>query len=268
MPKIDLSNENIVHIKKDGIEYLQFRKLLEYKNIQHCFTLAPLNFESNSSYETKKEEVAENYKKICKSLNLDYKNIIRPYQTHTANIEIVKDIFLEKPSIFSKEYKEIDGLITNKTDKVLSLTYADCIPLYFFEPEKNVIANIHSGWMGTTKKIGKIAVQKMIDEYECKAEKIICCIGPTIRKCHFEVEKDVKNIFENAFSYENIDKKQNNKYYIDAVEINKKMLLEAGLKQENIIDSKICTVCNCNKMYSYRGNAKTELRNTAIICLK
>ena len=29
----DLSNKNIIHVKKDGIEYLQFRKLLEYSDI-------------------------------------------------------------------------------------------------------------------------------------------------------------------------------------------------------------------------------------------
>ena len=35
----DLSNENVIHIKKDELEYIQFKKLLEYKNIEHCFTL-------------------------------------------------------------------------------------------------------------------------------------------------------------------------------------------------------------------------------------
>ena len=37
---MDLSNENVVHIKQNGVEYLQFRRLLEYKdNIIHAFTL-------------------------------------------------------------------------------------------------------------------------------------------------------------------------------------------------------------------------------------
>ena len=37
---MDLSNENVVHVKKNGIEYLQFRKLLEYKDkINHVYTL-------------------------------------------------------------------------------------------------------------------------------------------------------------------------------------------------------------------------------------
>ena len=50
----DLSNENIIHIKRDKLEYIQFKKLLEYKNIKHCFTLKPLDFAGNSNYEEKK----------------------------------------------------------------------------------------------------------------------------------------------------------------------------------------------------------------------
>lgn len=42
----DLSNENMIHVKKDGIEYLQFRKLLEFEDLVNCFTLKTgnLNF--------------------------------------------------------------------------------------------------------------------------------------------------------------------------------------------------------------------------------
>ena len=58
----DLSNENIIHVNKNGLEYIQFKKLLEFKNINHCFTLKPLDFASNATYEEKKEEVEENFK--------------------------------------------------------------------------------------------------------------------------------------------------------------------------------------------------------------
>ena len=41
---MNLSNENVIHIKQDEIEYLQFRRLLEYKdNIIHAFTLGVNN---------------------------------------------------------------------------------------------------------------------------------------------------------------------------------------------------------------------------------
>ena len=138
----DLSNENIIHVKKNGIEYIQFKKLLEYEDIlAHCFTLKPLDFGDNSNYESKKDLVTDNYKLICNELNIDYKNIVRPYQTHTNNVAEAKG----NVGIFLNEYTDIDGLITDKSNKVLSLTYADCTPLYLFDPVKKVIGNIHSG---------------------------------------------------------------------------------------------------------------------------
>lgn len=268
---IDLSNENIVHIKKQGLEYIQFRKLLEYKDIlTHCFTLKPLDFGHNSNYENKKDVVTNNYKLICDELKIDYKNIVRPYQTHT---NIVKELG-EDVGIFLKDYIDVDGIITNKQNRILSLTYADCTPIYLFDPIKKAIGNIHSGWKGTAKSIAEKSIEKMIEIYESNPKDIICAIGPTIRNCHFEVEEDVKEIFKNEFkAMENIitigqikDRKQ--KYYIDTVKINKNMLIQMGLREENIIDSKICTVCNSDLIHSYRKDGSESGRNTSLIMLK
>ena len=262
----DLSNSNIIHIKKDGLEYIQFRKLLEYPNLQHAFTLKPLDFGGFSSYEKNKEAITNNYNRICDSLGIDYKNICRPEQTHTDRIEKIED---GDEGIYLEKYSNVDGLITDKKEKALVLAFADCTPLLFFDPVKNVIGNIHSGWRGTVQTIGKNAVEKMISCYGCNVSDIICCIGPTIRKCHFEVDTDVKDIFYEKFKDEiEIEKyitTKNDKYYIDTVEINKQILLNLGLKEENIIDSGICTVCNENKIHSYRAHKEKSGRNITII---
>lgn len=267
----DLSNENIIHIKKDGLEYIQFRKLIEYEDIlTHAFTLKPLDFGDNENYEDKKDIATDNYKLICNELNIDYKNIVRPYQTHTNNVKEVG----ENKGIFLKEHTDVDGLITNKPNNILSLTFADCTPIYLFDPNKKAIANIHSGWQGTVKQIAKKAIEKMIETYGSNPKDIICAIGPTIRKCHFEVEDDVKEMFLNQFKCMSDIitigeiKQGKQKYYIDTVRINKNMLMEMGLKQENIIDSKICTVCNSDLIHSYRKDGKDAGRNTALMMLK
>ena len=281
----DLSNENIVHVNKNGIEYIQFRKLLEYPNINHALTLKPLNFEGFSTYEKNKEKITREYQKICDILNIDYKNICRPKQTHTSNVRSVED---GDEGIYNPKYTDVDGLVTNKSNKALVVAFADCMPLLFFDPVRNVIANTHSGWRGTVALIGKETVEKMIKDYECNPKDIICCIGPTIRQCHFKVDEDVKDIFYNQFKdkiqiekyitnknkeFENeltecMERRLNsseNKYYIDTVEINKQVLLKMGLKEENIIDSKICTVCEEKQIHSYRAHGKKAGRNISII---
>lgn len=181
---------------------------------------------------------------------------------------------MTKLGVFNENFIDIDGLTTNKSERVLSLTFADCTPLYLFDKNKKVIGNIHSGWQGTTKEIAKKAVQFMKQKYNCNPGDIICVIGPTIRKCHFEVQKDVRDIFYKEFSYmKNINdiieyNQETKTYFIDTVAINKNLLKEEGVPEHNIIDSKICTYCNSNIIHSYRKEGKNAGRNTAVICLK
>ena len=174
--------------------------------------------------------------------------------------------------IYLKKFDNVDGFVTNKKNKVLMLGFADCTPLMFFDPVKNVIGNAHSGWKGTLKRIGEKTIEKMTSEYKCNPEDIICLIGPHIRKCHFEVEDDVKELFYNEFkNLENIDEfikynRKNKKYHIDTATINKQTLLKIGLKEENIIDSSVCTVCNSDICHSYR--AEKELSGRAVTAIE
>ena len=143
----------------------------------------------------------------------------------------------------------------------------------FFDPVNKVIANVHSGWRGTIQRISVKTVQKMINKFNCKPENIICCICPSIRKCHFEVENDVKEIFEKEFKDLKIEQnndimekqKDKEKWNIDTVLINKILLKQEGLKQENIIDSGICSVCNSDLIHSYRVEKQGYGLATALI---
>lgn len=266
-----IRNKEIVIIQDGKSRILQFKKLLEYSNVlSHAFTLRPLHFGSNDTYAKKKNEVDNNYKLVCELLGVDSKSIIRPYQTHTNN---VKDV-TEEIGVFPKELEDVDGLVTNQKNKILSLTFADCTPIYLLDKNKKIIGNIHSGWQGTVKKIAKSGVEFMKQKYNCNPKDIICVIGPTIRKCHFEAQKDVRDIFYNTFSYmENINQiieynEKTKSYFIDTVEINKNLLQEEGILEENIIDSKVCTFCNSDIIHSYRKEGEKTGRNTALICLK
>ena len=159
---------------------------------------------------------------------------------------------------------------------MLSTTNADCILLLFFDPVTKTIANVHSGWKGTLQRISVETVDKMIKEYGCNPDDIICCICPSIRKCHFEVDKDVKDLFENEFEdlqiSENQDimekQKDNEKWNIDTVLINKILLKKKGLKEESIIDSGLCSVCNKDLIHSFRAEGQGYGLATALISLE
>ena len=294
----DLSNEKVIHIKDKGIEFLQFRKLLEYKDIiYHAYALGlDVGFKTTTPNQKptspKRMELAKkSYKKLCSSIGSNDTHIVQANQNHTDIIKIVQTkINVDKPDFSLTEEGIEDGLITNKKHLALATTNADCILLLFFDPVKNVIANTHSGWKGTLQRISIKAVHKMMKEFESNPQDIICCICPSIRKCHFEVDKDVKDMFEkefydlkNAIFIDIEEKKQekiiqvtdfieekieNTKWNIDTVLINKILLQKEGLKPENIIDSGICSVCHSDIIHSYRIEKKDYNTETAVIELK
>ena len=278
---MDLSNENVIHVEKEGIQYLQFRKLLKYSDIiTHGYSLGiDKNFRTARANKQKLPEqeakkAIKDYENLGKCIDIKLNKMVKPNQAHTDKIQIVEKHILENEPDFNLEvYDKTDGLITNKKDIALATTNADCILLLFFDPVNKVIANVHSGWRGTIQRISVKTVQKMVNKFNCKPENIICCICPSIRKCHFEVENDVKEIFEKEF--EDLKIEQNNdimekqkdkeKWNIDTVLINKILLKQEGLKQENIIDSGICSVCNSDLIHSYRVERQGYGLATALI---
>lgn len=263
----DLSNENIIHVKKNGIEYLQFKKLLEYTDIiNHAYAIG-----LDKNYRTS-NNLKNNYKELCDALGIEYTNCVKPCQQHTKNIKnVTRKININEPDFEDEEYRETDGLITNQRGIAIATTNADCILLIFFDPIKKVISNVHSGWRGTLQRISVEAVNKMKNEYECNTGDIICCICPSIRKCHFKVHADVKEPYYNEFKtlkeIENliVPVPNEERWAIDTVEINKIILKQAGLKEKNIIDCDICSVCNSKQIHSFRVEGKGYGLGTAII---
>lgn len=267
---MDLSNDVVIHKKIEEIEILQFRKLLEFKNIKHAYALKPLDFrrheETSKFYE---------YKKLLEILNIKPETLLKVEQMHTDNIlKITAKENKNEPDIYLEYLENKDAAITNKKEITLATTNADCILLMFYDTKKNVIANVHSGWRGTFKKISQKTIKNMKEDYNCNPEDILCFICPSIRMCHFEVDEDVKIKCEEIFNY---TKKINEiikigrivdgvqKYNIDTVLINKIILEEEGIKKENIYDSNICSMCNSKMVHSRRVEGVDYGVGTAVI---
>ena len=258
-------NSEIKYVKGKNVDYIQFKRLLKH-GVKNAYTLRGENVDFSHYGESSNES----YKILCEELNLQEENLCIPIQRHTANVKCVGE---NKEDI---DFENVDGLITNQKNKILISRNADCILFLLFDPKNRVIANVHSGWKGTFQKIVEKTVIKMKNNYGSNTEDIICCISPCIRKCHFLVDEDVKELCENIFSFTEkvdtfiekadiIDGKQ--KYRIDTVEINKILLRDLGIKEKNIIDSNLCSVCNNDKFYSYRLEKENAKRNVMVVCL-
>lgn len=262
----DLFNNDIL-VKKEynGMEYVQFKRLLDL-GIKNAYSLKSEGF----GFRTDTKTEANSYKTLCEAIGLDYQNKIKPLQRHTSNVKCIDRI------IPREELLGIDGLITDKKEIVLATTNADCLLMLMYDPVKKVIANIHSGWRGTYEKIAERAIDKMVNYYRCDPKDIIVAMCPSIRKCHFEVEEEVKLLCEEIFKYTGrLDeiiavgevKDGVQKYLIDTILINKILLEGVGVLEENIIDSGICSMCHADKIHSRRVDGETYQLGSAIISL-
>ena len=194
-------NEIIKVVDNGKIEYIQFKKLLNYKNINHAYILKSydMNFRVGKDFRLI-EKVKNNLKIVSDNLGFDYNTIIRPDYNHSNNVSIVDQV-VDGPELKGERFINTDALITDKKKITIMSTNADCNLLLMYDPVKDVIANVHAGWRGTFDRIVENAVKCMISDFGCDPENIEVYFSPSIRKCHFEVEDDVKNICEEKFSY-------------------------------------------------------------------
>lgn len=261
----DLSNDIVIQKNKNGMNYLQFRKLLEL-NVKHAYALKGdfWNIERKGRNLLARKE---SFRRLCEAIELNAENLTKPNQMHTDNVAIIDKVCTQE------ELKDTDGVITAKENIVLATTNADCILYLLYDPQNRVIANIHSGWRGSYQRIVEKTIDKMIENFNCNPEDIIVCICPSIRRCCFEVDADVKEMFCEKFSFlENLDEfivngYNENKFYIDTVGINNCLLQAKGIKKENIYDSGICSVCNSDLVHSYRAEKEEFKLSAAIISL-
>ena len=101
-----------------------------------------------------------------------------------------------------KDYRDVDGLITNVSGLILGTFYADCVPLLFVDPVHHAIGCSHSGWRGTVGEMGKRQSKRCARRGGSCPEDIFAAIGPSICQDCYEVGKDVAEPFEKLFSRE------------------------------------------------------------------
>ena len=265
--------------EKNGVTYITFPSFDKCGTVRHAFTTR-LGGVSGGIYSTvntsftngdSRENVLENYRRVCGAIGVDVNKCVLSHQTHTVNLRTVTEEDIGKGIFRDRDYDNVDGLVTNVPGIVLVTQYADCVPLLFIDPEKRVIAASHAGWRGTVGKIGALTVQKMQNEFGCDPKNILVGIAPSIRRCCFEVDRPV---FEEFAAIDGIDIneicefRENGKYNIDLQKTNELILIGAGVPKENITVSDLCTKCHCDMFHSHRATGGKRGNNAALIALK
>lgn len=255
---LNIHNEN-------GLVYITF-PLFDKYGVKHAFTTRIggvsegmyASFNTGFSNGDKYENVYENFRRICKAIDVDERRLVFGKQTHTNNVRNVTEEDIGKGIVKPQDYDDVDGLITDLQNVGLVTQYADCVPLMFFDTKRRVIATSHAGWRGTCAEIGRVTVERMVSDFGCNTDDIIAAIGPCIGKCCYEVDDPVRDAFS-ALSYMDekriLTKKENGKYMLDLKEANRIILNNAGIADKNIDIADLCTCCNHTYLHSHRYTA-------------
>lgn len=204
----------------------------------------------------------EDVKRICEEYNFNYTDLMYNTQVHGATVRIIK-------TMDDKENndEEADGLLTSLKNVPLLIFTADCVPLVFYDSEKEVVGLAHAGWRGTYDNIAEEIIEILVNDYNCEKENIKVIIGPSVSGDSYEVSYELVEKFA-VHKIDNYYKKYEDKYYLDLWIINKGLLKRAGILDKNITLANFCTVKDNNQFFSYRLDNATTKRIGTFIELK
>lgn len=251
----------------DGTELvlLKYPLLEQTGMVEHCFTtrlggVSEGMFSSmNLSFSRgdKKEAVEENFRRLAAVLGKETGKFVFTDQTHTVNVRKVTAADAGKGLTRERDYRDVDGLITDEPGLVLSAFFADCVPLYFVDTVHHAIGLSHSGWRGTVRRMGAVTLEAMETAYGTQPKDVICAIGPSICQDCYEVSEDVAEEFAKEFpgrEREILADKGEGKYRLDLWRANTLVLKSAGVLPEHIAMTDICTCCNGKLLFSHRAS--------------
>jgi YfiH family protein len=213
------------------------------------------NFNLGFHVGDKLEDVCSNRNKLSELLDFPLEYWVGAEQTHNVAIKkITKADRGHGADSYYNAFKGTDGFYTNEEGILLTLCYADCVPLFFISPDHRMIGAAHAGWKGTVNEIARHMIQAW--EHEgISPNRIFVVMGPSIcEKCYI-VNHHVINFVENIL--EDVEKKPYNlikedQYSLDLHAVNHLILLKAGVPKENILITELCSSCDDTEFFSHR----------------
>jgi len=267
-------------IEKLGLlDMLFFANLSLHKGIRHFvstrsggYSKAPYNsLNLGLHVGDDPDKVLKNRKRLAEAIRIPLDQFTIAKQIHSGKVKIVSDELRGKGSRDEENaIEDTDAMVTNVPGICLIILVADCVPMLFFDPARNVIGAAHAGWRGTLQFIALHTVRAMEKDFGCSPHDILVGMGPSIGPCCYEVGPEViaqmKAVLSSHQEYIRHES-QNGKGYVDLQEANRDQLVRAGIRAENIETANQCTCHNADIFFSYRHEHGETGRFGAGICM-
>ncbi|MDR6997984.1 peptidoglycan editing factor PgeF [Neobacillus niacini] len=199
--------------------------------------------------------VCSNREKVADLLQFPLNHWVGAEQTHDIVIQKISKAARGKGSdAYEHSFKATDGFYTNEEGILLTLCFADCVPLFFIAPEKRLIGAAHAGWKGTVNGIASHMIRAFNKE-GINPNQIFVAIGPSIcKKCYIVDDRVIDFVVK---ALDDVEKKPYNlvnkgQYYLDLREVNRQILMKTGVPDQNILLTGLCSSCDEGEFFSHR----------------
>lgn len=204
----------------------------------------------------------ENRAKFLSSLGVNYRDLVCAKQVHGRDVLLAGEADRGKGALdYASSVESRDGFITAEKGLPVAVLTADCLPVFICDPLREAVGILHAGWRSTEQNICARGIELMRESFGSKAGDIVAGFGPCIRACCFEVEKGFKSNFSFGLSA------RGGKVFMDIALVNRRQLMECGVREENIFDSGVCTYSD-EGYFSFRKEAQDAGRFISVVMLK
>jgi YfiH family protein len=207
--------------------------------------------------------VSHNHNRMYEVLNLNADRVCTVWQVHSADV-----ITATQPNPEQRWLAQADGIVTDQPDTPLTMRFADCTPLFFFDPVQGVVGIAHAGWRGTVQGVGANTVRTMVQTYGCKPSNIQAGIGPAIGPDRYQVGEEVVDALVSYFgTIDNLVHRNpaDGTAYLDLWEANRIDLERAGVEQIEV--AQLCTAEHVDEFFSHRAENGRTGRFGAVLSL-
>ncbi|KJS11536.1 MAG: multicopper polyphenol oxidase [Peptococcaceae bacterium BRH_c8a] len=216
------------------------------------------------------QNVINNRERVCVMLGAGLDRLVAADQIHDDRVLTVDFQHAGRGARSNGDaLPGVDALVTAEPGLILSSYYADCVPLFFLDPFSRVVALAHAGWKGSVLRIGEKTIRHMVERHGCRAANILVAVGPSIGPCCYEVDEKVVAQVEKCLPGAShcAAPGRPGHWWLDLPELNRRVLLQAGIKAANITLSGYCTACREDLFFSHRKQSGRTGRMASFIML-
>ena len=187
------------------------------------------------------------------------------------------DVVVRRTGMGSEDRPEADVLVSDDPETAIAVRAADCVPILLADPLTGAVGAVHAGWRGTAARAAVAAVEAMRDEFGSQPANLIAAIGPSIGPCCYEVGSELVDAFAAAGHERYLIERwfltkptgraspERGPLRLDVAGANRDQLALAGLPQQNIFMSGLCTAMNLGVLTSFRVERERAGRIAGVI---